>query len=489
MSSATECGYKKRRFFDLRVSSVTLCVLLDVLGIVTAYHLTRVTRVALNPYLHSPFDVESVTRFLPNAGLFALLWIVVLFAVGAYRSLLESPWKIIRTASTNTLVAFLLVLVFSFFYQPRHLVVSRSTILIFLFYSFLLLVVLRIGFCHILRALKKSEAADEHVVVIGTGKQAARMRELLTSGDHLLTFDGFVSVNGAESHDSTPEVIGNIAVLPEIINKRNVKQVIIADESIDRNQIHSCINTCHSMGVKVDAVPALFGLAGSRAVTVSLDGASMVRLQPLRLERRDLVIKRVMDVILSLIFLPVILPVLGVSALLIKLTSKGPLFYTGSRVGVGGRHFPLVKLRTMCSDAHNMRKKVEHMNKQSGALFKIGNDPRVTRVGWLLRRFSVDELPQIFNVLRGDMSLVGPRPLPWEDLECRLPEEARCWASQRHNVLPGITCLWQVSGRSGLSFEDMVLLDIEYIQNWSLWLDLKILLRTMPAVFFGRGAQ
>ena len=489
MNSNSQGSCRQRRFFDFRVSSVTLCVLLDVLGIVVAYHLTRVTRVLLNPYLRTPFNIESVTRFLPNAGIFALLWILVLFAIGAYRSLLDSPWKILRTASLNTVAAFLLILVFSFFYQPQYLVVSRSTILIFLFYSFLLLVILRILFCHVVRALRKSEIADEHVVVIGTGKAASRMRELLTSGNHFLTFDGFILANSADAGENTPDVIGNIANLPDIVNKRNVKRVIIADETLDQNQIQSCVRTCHTLGIGVEAVPAVLGLGSARAVTTSIDGVHIMRLHPLKLGRRDLIIKRIADMTLSLLLLPVVLPILTVTAILIKLTSKGRVFYTGSRVGMGGRHFALVKLRTMREGAHNMREELQPLNEQDGALFKIKDDPRLTRIGRLLRRLSIDELPQIFNVLRGDMSLVGPRPLPWEDLENKLPQEAHSWASQRHNVPPGITGLWQISGRSELNFEEIVALDLEYIENWSLWLDFKILLKTLPAALFTRGAR
>ena len=171
------------------------------------------------------------------------------------------------------------------------------------------------------------------------------------------------------------------------------------------------------------------------------------------------------------------------------LDSKGPVFFGSERVGKGGRMFPFWKFRSMVQDADGMKDALRDLNETDGRLFKIKNDPRVTRFGRLIRKFSVDELPQLYNVLRGDMNLVGPRPLPVRDLEgIENDPEARYWVELRSKVKPGITGLWQVMGRSDLAFKDMVTLDIDYVQNWSLWLDLQILAKTVPAVLKGRGA-
>ena len=185
----------------------------------------------------------------------------------------------------------------------------------------------------------------------------------------------------------------------------------------------------------------------------------------------------------------VIYYLLLVLAAFIKLDSKGPVFFVSERVGKGGRMFPFWKFRSMVQDADGMKDALRDLNETDGRLFKIKNDPRVTRFGRLIRKFSVDELPQLYNVLRGDMNLVGPRPLPVRDLEgIENDPEARYWFELRSKVKPGITGLWQVMGRSDLAFKDMVSLDIDYVQNWSLWLDLQILVKTVPAVLKGRGA-
>jgi lipopolysaccharide/colanic/teichoic acid biosynthesis glycosyltransferase len=177
------------------------------------------------------------------------------------------------------------------------------------------------------------------------------------------------------------------------------------------------------------------------------------------------------------------LPLWALVALAIKLDSRGPILYVDRRVGVGEREFGMLKFRTMVADAAERQEELEVANEATGALFKIRDDPRVTRVGRVLRRLSLDELPQLINVLRGQMSLVGPRPLPVRDYE--LLED---WHRARYLVLPGMTGLWQISGRSGLGFDDLVRLDFAYLENWSIWLDISIIARTIPAVLMGRGA-
>ena len=186
----------------------------------------------------------------------------------------------------------------------------------------------------------------------------------------------------------------------------------------------------------------------------------------------------------SVILLGLGAPLLAIVAVLIKLDSKGPVFFVQERMGYNKRRFSMIKFRTMTIDAEARMEEIEHLNEKNGPIFKIKNDPRITRVGKILRKFSIDELPQLFNVLIGDMSLVGPRPLSIRDA-LRLEE---LWQKRRFSVKPGLTCLWQISGRSNLSFEQWVELDLEYIDTWSLQLDWWILLKTVPAVIAARGA-
>ena len=198
----------------------------------------------------------------------------------------------------------------------------------------------------------------------------------------------------------------------------------------------------------------------------------------------QLVVKRLIDFCGSTVLLLALAPILAVVALLIKLDSPGPVFFTQQRVGLNRRRFTLFKFRTMTAGADQQQPLLESLNEAAGPVFKIKNDPRITRIGRFLRRYSIDELPQLFNVFKGEMSLVGPRPLPVRDIE-RI--DAR-WHKRRLSVKPGVTCLWQVNGRSNVNFSEWVRLDLEYIDKWSLGLDMKILLKTIPAVVKGSGA-
>jgi lipopolysaccharide/colanic/teichoic acid biosynthesis glycosyltransferase len=194
-------------------------------------------------------------------------------------------------------------------------------------------------------------------------------------------------------------------------------------------------------------------------------------------------VKRGFDIVVSLLVAVLLAPLWLLIALAIKLSSRGPVLYVDRRVGVGEQEFGMLKFRTMVAGAAELQPELEGENEAEGALFKIRDDPRVTRVGRVLRRLSLDEIPQIVNVLKGEMSLVGPRPLPLRDY--RLLED---WHRARYAVLPGMTGLWQISGRSGLTFDDLVRLDFTYLENWSIWLDITIIARTIPAVLTRRGA-
>jgi exopolysaccharide biosynthesis polyprenyl glycosylphosphotransferase len=233
----------------------------------------------------------------------------------------------------------------------------------------------------------------------------------------------------------------------------------------------------------VRIAPKTTELLRQRGEYVPGQGVPLFELRPPVFAGADWAVKRTFDVVVSALVLLVGLPFWLLVAVAIRLDSAGPVFYRDRRVGLGEREFPMLKFRTMVAGADERRRQLETANEADGALFKIRDDPRVTRVGALLRRLSLDEIPQVLNVLRGEMSLVGPRPLPVRDNH-RLEE----WHRKRHLVLPGMTGLWQIAGRSTLSFDDLVRLDFYYLDNWSLWLDVSVLAKTLPAVLARRGA-
>ena len=240
------------------------------------------------------------------------------------------------------------------------------------------------------------------------------------------------------------------------------------------------------MGLRVLQVPFTWGIASPRLTFADVGPLQLLDLGHIEYPGRAASLKRAFDVLTVLVSGVLLAPLLLVVGLLIRLESVGPALYTSPRVGRGGRSFRFFKFRSMVAGADQER---PEGNEADGLLFKMREDPRVTRLGRLLRRSSIDELPQLWNVLRGDMNLVGPRPLPVEDLApIEEGHELWYWFELRHQMKPGITGLWQVMGRSDLGFQEMVQLDLYYIQNWSVWLDLKILLLTVPAVLRGRGA-
>ena len=260
-------------------------------------------------------------------------------------------------------------------------------------------------------------------------------------------------------------------------------EIILNEGDVDEELLLELVETAHRAGVRVRIAPRTTELLQERGEYVPGQGAPLFELRPPVLAGADWVVKKAFDIVVSLFVVLVGLPVWLLISLAIKLDSRGPVLYRDTRVGVGEREFGMLKFRTMVQGAADQQSILEERNEAGGALFKIRDDPRVTRVGRLLRRLSVDELPQVLNVLRGEMSLVGPRPLPLRDYRQLQP-----WHRKRYHVLPGITGLWQISGRSNLTFDDLVRLDFYYIENWSIWLDISILVKTIPAVLGGRGA-
>jgi exopolysaccharide biosynthesis polyprenyl glycosylphosphotransferase len=263
----------------------------------------------------------------------------------------------------------------------------------------------------------------------------------------------------------------------------DLDELIVADASLEEDELLEIVDAATRRGVKVRIAPRTTELLISRGEYVPGQAVPLFELRPPILAGTDWVLKRSFDLIVAALLVVLGLPLWLLIAAAIKLTSRGPVFYVDRRIGLGEHTFRMLKFRTMVQDAASAQHALESKNEASGALFKIRNDPRVTRVGGILRRYSLDEFPNLLNVLRGDMSLVGPRPLPLRD-HAKLDQ----WHRRRSDVLPGMTGLWQIAGRSDLTFDDLVRLDVYYLENWSVWLDISILVKTLPAVVAQRGA-
>jgi exopolysaccharide biosynthesis polyprenyl glycosylphosphotransferase len=277
--------------------------------------------------------------------------------------------------------------------------------------------------------------------------------------------------------------LGELHQLPQILASERVQDVIIADPDFPQDRAVELVDSCHQRGITVHIAPSTMEILVDRAEFVPGETVPLFTLRPPVLEGVDYAVKRSFDLVVASVGLLLISPLMISIAVAVKLSSRGPVIYRSIRPGIGCRPFACFKFRTMREHAEQIQAELEPLNEQSGALFKIRRDPRLTGVGRLLRRFSLDELPQLVNVLRGEMSLVGPRPLPMRDFE-RLEE----WHKKRYLVLPGITGLWQVAGRAELDFDELVRLDFLYLEQWSMGVDMVVLLKTIPAVLTRRGA-
>jgi exopolysaccharide biosynthesis polyprenyl glycosylphosphotransferase len=276
-----------------------------------------------------------------------------------------------------------------------------------------------------------------------------------------------------------------ISELESVLAHEPVDEVLVA-LSMDKHRalVETIVHLCEEQGIMVRVSTEMFPLRIARSRIDELDGVPIVTIESGPQDGWPLIAKRLIDIVGSAVLLLLLAPLCAIIAVLIKLDSPGAVFFWQERIGLNKRHFWLVKFRTMGREADKQQSLLEGLNEAQGPVFKIKNDPRITRIGKFLRHFSIDEVPQLFNVLKGDMSLVGPRPLPVRDVK-RIDTHSH---KRRFSVKPGVTCLWQVNGRSNVDFTHWVQMDLEYIDQWSLGLDLKILVKTIPAVLRGSGA-
>lgn len=357
-----------------------------------------------------------------------------------------------------------------------HLVVARSIFILFGCIGFCLVYVKE----ELVRlALRSSLAGLQYrrrFIIVGTQREIAKMgKELRERSDE-----------GIEIVDELNLLETPVQQIVSMLHQHSVFGVLLSAKHTYFEQVEYVIRACELEGVEVWLVADFFATQISRTSFDELLNRPLLIFRTTPEASWQSVIKNVMDLLGALVLVILLSPLFLLIAAAIKLTSPGPVLFKQQRSGQNGAPFTLYKFRTMITNAEQFKHELEAMNEMSGPVFKVTNDPRITRLGKILRRYSLDELPQLLNILRGEMSLVGPRPLPVDEVR-RFNDLAH---RRRLSVKPGITCLWQISGRNQISdFKDWVRLDLEYIDNWSLWLDLKILLRTIPAVFTATGAK
>jgi exopolysaccharide biosynthesis polyprenyl glycosylphosphotransferase len=325
------------------------------------------------------------------------------------------------------------------------------------------------------------------VIIVGTGPLGLRIyRELCADLITPYSVLGFVDTTTAlTSPFLARRLIGTLGQLEELLVREHVDDVFLGlPVKSHYPQIEETIRICERLGVKATYRADIFDTELATPRMQAHDSTPRVHLH-MAPEGARLMVKRLVDIIGATVGLMLLMPIMLIVAIAIKLTSDGPVIFSQERYGLNRRRFQMYKFRTMVRDADRLQASLESLNEVSGPVFKIANDPRMTRVGRFLRRSSIDELPQFFNVLRGEMSLVGPRPLPPRDVA----RFTRASDLRRFSVRPGVTCLWQVNGRSAIGFDDWIKLDLHYIDQWSLKLDLLILAHTVPAVFRGTGAR
>lgn len=405
---------------------------------------------------------------------------------GAYKglcssSILELGWPVFKAIFFGVVALLALLYAFKLNY------VSRLVLFYFSFIDFILLLFVRLIIKRYHANCIQNGKYFSRVLILGTGDRARELSEKLRQQSEWgITIIGHLDPDtnriGAKVLDAP--VIGSVGDIQKILKENVVDEVIIAIPRSMLTDAEHIAQACEEEGIKLRIMADLFDLEVARTKLIRLGKIPLLTLEPVALDENKLLVKRFLDLILSILILPLILPAMAIIALAIKFDSRGPVLFVQQRVGLKKRIFPMFKFRSMQVDADKLLKEIEHLNEAEGPIFKMKNDPRVTNVGKFLRKTSLDELPQLFNVLRGEMSLVGPRPMSIRDVDLFDQGVQR----RRFSVKPGITCLWQISGRSELPFAKWLELDLNYIENWSIFLDIKILFKTIPAVLMSKGA-
>jgi exopolysaccharide biosynthesis polyprenyl glycosylphosphotransferase len=448
-----------------RVVSILALAAIDVGGLVIGLY----AALALRAVLFDPKPIlwgllwNHETDWLP---FLILLLVLVFWRAGLYapRELREGAGRVVPSVFLVAALALAFAIGTGQHFTTFGLYVAGAVIVA------ALIGVFRASYEVLTGSVMRAVGVRRKAVLVGDRAARAHLRETLGASR------GGIYYDFAGEIDPGPAVEATLARQP-------LDELIVADAGLDENRLLEIVEAAHRRGVKVRVAPRTTELLIERGEYVPGQGVPLFELRPPIFAGTDWATKRAFDLLVGGLIVLVGMPLWLLIAAAIKLGSRGPVFYADSRIGLGERPFRMLKFRTMVEGADREQPELERANEASGALFKIRDDPRVTPVGRVLRRLSLDEVPNVLNVLRGEMSLVGPRPLPLRDFGRLEP-----WHRKRYNVLPGMTGLWQVAGRSDLTFDDLVRLDFYYLENWSIWLDVTILFKTPWAVFSQRGA-
>jgi exopolysaccharide biosynthesis polyprenyl glycosylphosphotransferase len=416
---------------------------------------------------------------------FSIIWVIIFTKQGAYSyqrftSLKKEFLIVAKTTIIGVFIFFAALFLFRFGYIPR------SYIITFGFINFLALSVEKTILFFIAKIIRKLGKNRKKIVVVGTGRRAKNFIETVKKN-----LGWGLDIIGLTTGDKTKlgrdfygyRVIGCNDEIENILHKNTIDEVIICVSTDRFDQIRNILDICEREGVQVRLNSDFFGKTVKKVRVDQIYDISIISFITTPDNEFALYIKRIMDILISALLMIILSPLFLVIALLIKMTSKGPIFYQWNVVGLNKKPFKSLKFRTMIPNADAIKSDLAVFNIMKGPVFKLKRDPRITSIGNILRKFSLDELPQLWSVFKGDMSLVGPRPAG--PLELKKYES---WHRRKLSIKPGITCLWQISGRNEINdFNEWVKLDLEYIDNWSLSLDLKILLKTIPAVLRGTG--
>lgn len=453
--------------------------LADILLTLLAFELAYRTRIAL-PLERLFFLAAPVKALLMGAA--AVLWPLAGIWLRVYDRLdAEAPLVLLRDTLRQSAAAGVVLILIEY---ALRLDLSRPFLALFLLDTAALLAAFRL----LAPRLRRGLSQPYYVLIGGTGPRAQRLAELLErSESYGVRLKGFLAAEG-DGEPLPPALsrrypVHRLEELPKLLDSEVIDEVIFAVDSRRLGELEDALLMCDEAGVRTRVAVDFFPHVNSE---VSLDRLYQTPLLTFSAAPDDeirLLAKRLLDVVVAAVALVLLAPLMLLIAILIRLTSPGPVIFRQVRCGLNGRRFTLYKFRSMCENAEELKPMLAHLNEKKTA-FKIANDPRVTPLGRILRKFSIDEWPQLWNVLRGDMSLVGPRPPVPEEVE-----RYEWWQRRRLRMRPGLTCLWALEGRDGLDFDTWIRKDLDYLDHWSLGLDVKILLRTIPSVLLGKGAH